>query len=133
MYTDINEWPIKKTLTSAIPDIAFKLNINTLVIDAPIIHIQRFSSYLKLISVTARILNAAKEHSILKLRESPLAKERENAVLFWIKELQKPLMDNFEKTFCKLGPSLDSQGIIIVGSRISNWIKDNWNANCFIS
>ena len=96
------------------------------------VKINNFSSFDKLMRVTARVPRSAENRSLRGIGQ-PLQPELiSKAETLWIKHAQKQLLDNWQKRFRRLGPSLNSEGILIVGSRISKWLKDNWNQNCFI-
>ena len=96
------------------------------------VKINNFSSFDKLMRVTARVLRSAENRSLRGIGQ-PLQPELiSKAETLWIKHAQKQLLDNWQNWFRRLGPSLNSEGILIVGSRISKWLKDNWNQNCFI-
>ena len=51
--------------------------------------------------------------------------------MLWIKYVQKLLIE-WRVRFKRLGPTIDSNGVITVGQRISRWLKDNWNQDSFI-
>ena len=92
------------------------------------IDLKKFSSWRKLIRVTARIQRLAKKIRLRKYaqegRNDPLSPEElEVAEMFWIKEAQKGLhrrMENGE--FKNLSPFLDPKGVIRVGGRVSEAI-----------
>ena len=42
------------------------------------------------------------------------------------------IIADWEKRYKRLGPKCNTEGIIIVGDRLSNWLKDNWNQSEFI-
>ncbi len=54
------------------------------------------------------------------------------AELFFVKNAQASLPQEWEKRYKRLGPKLREDGIITVGSRMSKWLKDNWNCNDLI-
>ena len=96
------------------------------------IPIDNFSSYDKLIRVTARVLSVA-QHMSLKGMVKPLTIElMSQAETRWIKHAQKRIIDNWQIRFKRLGPSLNEQGILVVGNRIAKWLRDNWNQEFYI-
>ena len=91
-----------------------------------------FSSYDKLLRVTARILNAVAKGSLKGIGSPPNSEIVSLAESLWVKAVQKPLMINWQNRFKRLGPNLTNEGLLTVGSRIAKWLKDNWNRQCYI-
>ena len=89
---------------------------------------EKFSSWSKLIRVTARIQRLAKKMSLRKdAREGkngPLTPEEpESAEIFWIKAAQNDLHRRKEKgEFKSLSPFLDGKGVLSVGGRMDEAI-----------
>ena len=95
------------------------------------INIRKFSSWRKLIRITARIRRLVskvrarreerRENNQSLDMKSPLApQELQEAELFWIQEAQKSLKDRVAKgEFKSLSPFRDDQGILRVGGRVS--------------
>ena len=89
---------------------------------------EKFSSWRKLIRVTARIQRLAKKISLRKHaqegRNGPLTPEElERAEIFWIKAAQNDLNRRKEKgEFKSLSPFLDGKGVIRVGGRVDEAI-----------
>ena len=87
-----------------------------------------FSSWRKLIRVTARIRRLAEKIRLRKFRqhqrEGPLTPEElAEAERFWIKEAQKPLHSRMKKgDFKNLSPFTDEQGVVRVGGRVDQAI-----------
>ena len=87
-----------------------------------------FSSWRKLIRVTARITRLAEEIQLGKFgqhqREGPLTPEGlAKAERFWIKEAQTPLHSRMTKgEFKNLSPFTDEQGVVRVGGRVDQAI-----------
>ena len=51
----------------------------------------------------------------------------------WIESAQEELkMKDWKKNFCRLGIKMNNSNQLVVGSRMSAWLKDNWNRECFI-
>ena len=106
-----------------IPDLLTQVNLLSLeltIIGEGLIDIQRFSSYPKLLRVTARILNL-KEHkpaSLARIGMQPCSTGLEIAKKFWIKLAQKTILDQYEASkFERLGAH-KRDGVIYVGERI---------------
>lgn len=89
---------------------------------------EKFSSWRKLIRVTARIQRLAKKISLRKHaqegRNGPLTPEElERAEIFWIKAAQNDLHRRKEKgEFKSLSPFLDGKGVLRVGGRMDEAI-----------
>ena len=89
---------------------------------------EKFSSWRKLIRVTARIQRLAKKISLRKHahegRNGPLTPEElERAEIFWIKAAQNDLHHRKEKgEFKSLSPFLDGKGVLRVGGRMDEAI-----------
>ena len=93
-------------------------------------NIKKFSSWRRLVRVTARIKRLARKTrerrkgaDVVKSRdmESPLnPQELQQAELFWVKEAQRSLEDRLMKVeFTSLSPFRDENGVIRVGGRVS--------------
>ena len=54
------------------------------------------------------------------------------AELFWVHLAQKLLDKNWHTRYQRLGPRIQANGVITVGSRIKSWLKDNWNRDEYI-
>lgn len=50
---------------------------------------------------------------------------------FWGREAQKCLPKDWERCFQRLGSFKAGDGTIMVGQRIENWLKQNWNQDSF--
>ena len=96
------------------------------------LRIDDFSNYDKLLRVTARLLRAAEERTLSVIGLPPEADQIEKAETFWVKLVQQEFSRNWEIRFKRLGPSITDQGILTVGKRISKWLKQNWNQDCFV-
>ena len=100
------------------------------------IDINRYSSYTKLIRVTARVLSLYKRkpRPSLKNVTSPLTPEDiDRAERFWILRCQKLLTADMEKgRFKRLCPRTREDGIIVVGGRVEKWLEISYNKNDLI-
>ncbi len=91
-----------------------------------VVDISRFSKYDKLINVTAGVLRAASSRSILSLHQEPETKDIHDAEIYWIKLVQKGIGKDWQVRYRRLGPIMNNEGVILVGSRMSKWLKENW-------
>ena len=85
-----------------------------------------------MIRTTCRILKAAKYKSFLRILDRPKVNDIKNAETMWIKDVQTCYKSDWENRFCRLGPMVDENGIKLVGQRMANWLKNNYNQNAYI-
>ena len=96
-----------------------------------VIDITRFSSYIKLLHVTARILSVFMNKTsfslfnmCLDINISVLKKAED----YWIRDAQYKYLDRINSNELKrLSAKINDRGIIIVGQRIELWMKDSYN------
>ena len=131
-----DSWPIRKDPVGDLPD---KINIYSATIgisDPPalscIININKFSSYDKMIRVTCRILKALKYRSFKKILDYPSINDINTAETLWFISVQQRYKSDWKTRFCRLGPMLNENGVILVGQRIANWLKNNYNQTSYI-
>ncbi|XP_045109596.1 uncharacterized protein LOC123503684 [Portunus trituberculatus] len=135
LYRDFSEWPVKQNTVSDLPDTVFaKVTMNTGEITTPneLINIQNFSNLKRLLSVMARVINVVRKRSFKAIICDPNAEDIQRAELFLVKNAQTSLPQDWEKKYKRLGPRMREDGIITVGSRMSKWVKDNWNCDQFM-
>ena len=131
----IEEWNVKESKLFEFEDIS-KINImsSKIVLNVPnmnMFQIDRFNTSKKLIRVTARVINIIKKKSFKAVLSPPSSEEIRIAELAWIKYSQYDIAENWDIRFRRLGPFKENE-IIHVGSRILNWMKNNWNNDSFI-
>ena len=104
------------------------INIDTL---EKRIDIDRFSVYIQLIRVTARVLLMYSRDSQLTFKNvaSQLSKkDLEKAELFWVRDAQKCLIDEYvEGKFNRLSAKMRDDGVIVVGTRIDAFMRLSYN------
>ena len=132
LYLPESQWPIKSASPSPDEDMERRqAQILTAVATQKaedVIDPSKFSSWRKLIRVTARIRRLAEKICLRKHaqggRNGPLTPEElERAEIFWIKEAQRNLHRRKEKgEFKSLSPFLDVKGVIRVGGRVDETI-----------
>ena len=93
-----------------------------------IIDIQRYSSYSKLLRVTARVASAFKPSASLRnVLKVPNRDEVKEAELMWIREEQLSLQNDIKpQTMKRLGVS-QVDGVYVVGSRLESWTSHTYN------
>ena len=97
-----------------------------------VIDISKFSNVDKLFRITSRIFNLFKGKSSHSISISSTVNQLRCSEKFWINEAQKDLGSNWKRRYERLGPMCNDDGMIIVGSRLKNWLQDNWNQSEFI-
>ncbi|XP_037774994.1 uncharacterized protein LOC119572052 [Penaeus monodon] len=129
-----NRWPIRQTCEDELTDrIGITITVNNASHEncgIQLIDVNRYSDYYKLLRVTCRVMNVFKYKSFKGILRTPTVQGITDAEILWVKEMQKSMTD-WETRFKRLGPSVE-RGIIVVGQRISKWLKDNWNQENFM-
>ena len=59
-------------------------------------------------------------------------KDVKDAELQQIRSVQKDLPKDWKKQFQRLGPEINDDQVIVVGSRMSLWLKQSWNPITFV-
>lgn len=126
---DLDHWPISQSCDDdELPDrigvvmatdVKKGWNIDEQGYNLSIINIERFSELAKLLKVTAMILHIKDSKSFAN-PVSGLVKYLHLAELHWIRYSQDVYRGCWKKTLKCLAPSINSEGIIVVGSRLSN-------------
>ena len=131
----LEEWPIKKDLVMDLPD-RLKVYSATAMLKGPslteIIQLDRFSCYYKLIRVTCRVQSIFDSKSYKGVFRYPSVKSVSRAELAWVREAQSSFSSDWRSRFRRLGPSLNADNVIIVGQRISNWLKFHYDKTGYV-
>ncbi|XP_045115478.1 uncharacterized protein LOC123507035 [Portunus trituberculatus] len=131
------DWPISQHCSVEITDELYVREGRSLCTTAEVnvaphaIDIDRFSDYDKLINVTARVLNVSQSRSLFELSREPNAQELLKAEML-ITQVQRNIDENWQTRYQRLGPSQNDKGVIVVGARISKWLKTNWNQEEYV-
>ncbi|KAJ8019238.1 hypothetical protein HOLleu_42307 [Holothuria leucospilota] len=98
------------------------------------INLRRYSSYDKLLRVTARVLSLYRKKKLSGAVSDPTAEDIRMAEMFWVREAQRPMLRLFEedkrqfnKLYARLGLRLREDGIIVVGARIKEHVHFSYN------
>ena len=93
--------------------------------------INRFSSYIRLLRVTARVIATYGPPPALRnIGQDVTASQLKQAEIFWVKEAQKEITDeDLTHRFARLSPRRQSNGIITVGHRMEKWMQMTYNNN----
>jgi hypothetical protein len=133
-----DDWPVKQTYSgSELPDQVASQSptpnvMLTQVTDeariTEVIDIQRYSSYYKLLRVTARVASAFKTSASLRnVLKVPNRDEVKEAELMWIREEQLSLQNDIKpQTMKRLGVT-QVDGVYVVGSRLESWTRHTYN------
>ena len=131
-----NEWPVSyQPVADNLPEIQqIALNTEVAEVDdvSSRIDISRYSSYNKLLRVTARVLAVYKRlpsPSLLRLADEVTVNDIKEAEMFWIKKAQSQYSDkDLTNRLQRLGARRNNEGIIIVGQRLESWMKTSYNS-----
>ena len=137
-------WPIRKEEAEKmeLPDnivaagTAANVNVKVKETETPMINLcdiklENFKSYEKLIRVTSMLLKIAKQRSF-KCAGKKISQENiREAESTWITFVQKSLPTDWKIRFQRLGVIKNDHKVIVVGSRIENWMKATWNQTSF--
>ena len=135
-----NLWPVKRIASSIeiLPDLIQSHSINTCVDQIihsnleSVIQISRYSNMDKLLRITARILKFKLMKSFKGTLINPSANDVILAEREWIRNVQLSLGSDWKRKYARLGPELNIDGLITVGSRINHWLKDDWNKSEYL-
>jgi hypothetical protein len=95
------------------------------------IDIDRFASLKKLLRVTSIILAIVKWKTFRGICSKITSGASFEAEKGWVKHAQGELPEDYIKKFQRLGPFINQDGIVCVGQRIAEWIKQSWNQRKF--
>ena len=126
-----DQWPISQDVdVEEIPEqikavlVAVVENADTL---AGRIKIDNYSSFVKLIRVTARILSMYSRKvtpSFSNVLNMLTSSDLEAAEMFWVADAQASLKNDFKRgKFDRLSPKLREDGIIVVGTRAESYLQ----------
>ncbi|XP_043208348.1 uncharacterized protein LOC122373955 isoform X1 [Amphibalanus amphitrite] len=135
----VEQWPISQ----AVPDqeLPDRIGVHVMNIEnqeekvgiGEIVNVDKFNSYNKLLGVTGRFIQLKTDKTLKSISKSPTAEHLQQAEAMWIEHVQKALLKtDWKIRFRRLGPSINSDGVIVVGQRITKWLKDNWNQDAFV-
>ncbi|XP_033102681.1 uncharacterized protein LOC117105613 [Anneissia japonica] len=131
MKGPITEWPISQACRT--PDLPER-NVVIMAADMRVmnetpINVTRFSNFDKLLRVTAIIRGIFKRKSFRAAYNNLLPKDLDDAESFWIRVVQRPMVElrekdstKFYKVYGTLGPKLRDDGMIVVGDRVKNHV-----------
>ena len=128
----VSQWPLQQKnpdidLPEGIKSYVMLTNVVQNETLADRIKIERFSSYRKLLRVTARVLSMYKKEivSIKNVGKDPDVEVLKHAEMFWVKEGQKVLLDEMKKPKLKRLGAVIKDDIIYIGSRIAEVNYEN--------
>ena len=127
---------VSNTLESVIHSVTHKGRITHNGITQPdltdVIHLQRYSSYVKLLRVTSREMAVVKSKSFKAIGNNVNSCDMQDAEKLWVKEVQKKFSEDWQRRFERLGPAISKNGIITVCSRMQTWLRQNWNSDAYM-
>ncbi|XP_068235731.1 uncharacterized protein [Palaemon carinicauda] len=117
MSRPFDTWPISQSCNDEVPDkVGIVLTCRQKSFDeekTSVINMSRFSSYTKLLRVTARVIAAFKVKSLKAIACFPTPELVHEAEMYLIQIEQSKLQSDWRKAYRRLGPSIDN-GIIFV-------------------
>ncbi|XP_056010774.1 uncharacterized protein LOC130051848 [Ostrea edulis] len=96
------------------------------------IDIDRFAGLKKLLGVTSIVLSIFKWKTFKGICDKITMETLIEAEMSWVKHAQKDLPKDWMKKFQRLGPFLNQDGVVCVGQRMAEWIKQSWNQREFV-
>ena len=140
MKTHINLWQIERTIfegplpeESKVVDISLIQQLDNV---ASKMKIGGYSKYIKLIQVTARVLQVFQslpKPSLKNIFKSPLADAFVRAEMFWVKDAQQLLIGGLEGgDYARLCPKKNVDGMYVVSGRTEDWFKNTYNTDGLI-
>ena len=132
----ISNWPISKEFTQhELPDkisvtLAAIVSATTSEMNLFDSLLERINDFKKLISIIAMVYKMFKSKSFRGGR-FVTSKNKDDVEIEMVKHIQLDIPD-WKKKYKRLGPQLNEQGLIVVGTRMANWAKENWNSDLFI-
>ena len=126
LRSPMEEWPVRQTALRDLPErnqVVLTLTCERGDSLAQRIDITRYSRYVRLFRVTARVLAMYSKLPTLSFRNVariPDCAALEAAEVFWVKEAQLSIINDFKSgKFRRLRPRMREDGIVVVGGRIS--------------
>ena len=96
------------------------------------IDIDRFSRFILLINVTARLLSLKiQPYSIKHIFDAVISAEFRKGILYWTLEAQKDIKDELSKgvtgKYKRLTPRVGENGVFVIGGRTERWVEISYN------
>ena len=131
----VSEWPVEQTFNGEeLPErirVAMATNATVTNIPAAAIDITRYSSYNKLMRVTARIIATASKNprpSLKNIGKTLTPTYIQKAETFWIKKAQESMKKKIDEgEFKRLCLRTRDDGIVVVGGRAEKWLQMSYD------
>ena len=127
-------WPIKSDCSTAVLPEQVETVMYNNSNDSEIVPSKRFSSFIKLMRVTARILSLKTKPYSLKYISNPITVNKyDESVLYWVKKSQRTILPELKNGVSgrgklrKLCPILRDDGFYVVGGRAIRWFEASYN------
>ena len=136
-------WPIRNELEKIVEILPYKIaaiamNVDTKIAKSKIstvnlwdIQVDNYNNYEKMIRVTSILLKVAEDRSFKGAGKSISRENFPKAEVNWIDFVQNSLPDDWETKFQRLMVTKNDENVIIVGSKMANWIKTTWIQTSF--
>ena len=134
----VENWPISKEMCQQeLPDrIGVIMSVqdescsNTDVRRFSDVPLERFNDFKKLITVISILIKVAERRTFKGAGHATFS-EKEKAEREMVKFIQQDIPD-WKKRYRRLGPEKSDEGLVVVGVRMSKWLKDSWNPGLFV-
>jgi len=132
LQDDEEEWPLEQSFSgSTLPDQIITLaEVSNPILVSNVIDIDRFSSYNKLIRVTARIQSACKampKRSLKRIIRIPDREAQQEAEKLWILDAQTSIEEQIKPETLRRLSVTEVDGIKVAGARLENWKGNTYN------
>ena len=87
------------------------------------IQVDNFNNYEKMVCITSILLKVAENRSFKGVGKNISRENSHKAEVTWIKFVQTYLPDDYKIKFQRLGVVKNDQNLIVVSSRMANWMK----------
>ena len=138
----IEEWPINQSCnveSRDLPDVASGLthnvkgdstaNRNCKFDD---VDLSRYTDVNVLLRVSSILLKIARSKSFRQNVNKMNAQDLLDAEHEWIEYVQQDMKSDWRTSFKRLGAEVNDKGIVVVGSRMAEWLKSTWNRSEFV-
>ena len=85
----------------------------------------------EMVCITSILLKVAENRSFKGVGKNISRENSHKAEVTWIKFVQTYLSDDYKIKFQRLGVAKNDQNLIVVSSRMANWMKATWNQISF--
>ena len=128
------EWPVRQDCSIEVLPEQKETIMHVKLVLEEIIRSDRFSKFIRLVRVTARVLSVlVKPFSFKNILQSITVEKYDKAVCYWVRESQKPMLDNLKNgsfgkgCLRKICPVMREDGVYVIGGRAERWFEASFN------